>query len=77
MPDTQSNPDTLHASDFLNRLDSGLIYGILGVVAGGLASSVGFLPASIGSIGGVGVSTPVFLGAVLFIAEVVNGAVNK
>ena len=66
-----TNTDKLVASDFLNRFDSGLIYGILGTAVSGIALAAGFLPPIIGTY-----ATPLAVGTVLFIAEVVNGAVN-
>lgn len=57
---------------FLNRFGSGLIYGILGFTITGVATSLGFIPAIIN-----GATTSAAVGSVLFIAEVVRGAIEK
>jgi len=61
----------IQAKVFLRRFDSAILYGIAGTVLGGVAVSVGYLPATLGSLG-----TGIAVGTALFIAEWVRGIVE-
>jgi hypothetical protein len=64
-----SAPKTgLKSSHLLDRFDSGILFGIVGVIGGGVAQALGFVPATIGTYG-----TPLAVGTVLFLAEWIRG----
>ncbi len=60
--------DKLKASNYLNRFDSAVLYGIAGAVISGIAASIGFMPVSIGAL-----PMNMAVGSALFIAEWVRG----
>lgn len=68
--DSQIN-NKIQAKVFLRRLDSAILYGIAGVVMGGLAVNLGFLPQNLGVLG-----TGIAVGTAMFAAEWIRGVVE-
>lgn len=71
MVDTTNGNGTVSAKSFLKGIPSATIYGLLGVVASGLAVTVGFIPTLINAA-----ATQVVVGGLLFIAELVSVAIQ-
>lgn len=61
----------MRAEHFLNKFDSGLIYGMVGSILGGVGVTLGFLPNVIGAEG-----TALAMGTIMLAAEVIRGAVE-
>ena len=61
----------LRSGRFLNRLDSAILYGIAGAVLGGVSVSLGFLPATVGTV-----ATGAAVGVSMFAAEWIRGIVE-
>lgn len=61
----------MRAEHFLNKFDSGLIYGMMGSILGGVGVTLGFLPNVIGAE-----ATALAMGTIMLAAEVIHGAVE-
>ncbi len=69
--DKAAQAPQLRSGRFLNRLGSGILLGVAGIVIGGAAASMGFVPAAIN-----GVATSTIIGTSMFIAEWVRGIIE-
>lgn len=69
--DKDKQAPKLRAGRFLNRLDSAILFGIVGTITAGLAVHFGFVPTTIG-----GYSTSLGTGVGMFVAEWIRGIVE-